>query len=141
MPLLIASSFACSGVIFPAVFWPSVNNTSTLFGDVAVSATDLHKDLKRSYDLRLSKTKELVNNSNEQWIIWTLKNDEANDLSKQIAEKSKEISREAINSGTPGATVINISKDVIGGEEDVRIVLEEQEESQRKYIAQGMHNN
>jgi DNA modification methylase len=60
------------------------NNTETLFGDVAVSATDLHKDLKRSFDLRIEKTKELVNNSNEQWLIWTLKNDEADVLSKQI---------------------------------------------------------
>ena len=65
---------------------PVENNTSTLFGDVAVSATDLHKDLKRSYGLRLSKTKELVNNSNDQWIIWTLKNDEAKDLSKEIID-------------------------------------------------------
>jgi superfamily II DNA or RNA helicase len=63
---------------------PVENNTDTLFGDVAVSATDLHKDLKRSFDLRIEKTKELVNNSNEQWLIWTLKNDEADTLSKQI---------------------------------------------------------
>lgn len=63
---------------------PVENNTDTLFGDVAVSATDLHKDLKRSFDLRIEKTKELVNNSNEQWLIWTLKNDEADILSKQI---------------------------------------------------------
>jgi DNA modification methylase len=63
---------------------PVENNTETLFGDVAVSATDLHKDLNRSFDLRIEKTKELVNNSNEQWIIWTLKNDEATELSKVI---------------------------------------------------------
>jgi DNA modification methylase len=60
------------------------NNTQSLFGDVAVSATDLHKDLKRSFNARIEKTKELVNNSNEQWLIWTLKNDEAELLSKQI---------------------------------------------------------
>lgn len=60
------------------------NNTQTLFGDVAVSATDLHKDLKRSFDLRIEKTKELVNNSNEQWIVWTLKNDEAAELQKAL---------------------------------------------------------
>ena len=63
---------------------PVENNTNTLFGDVAVSATDLHKDLKRSFDLRIEKTKELVNNSDEQWLIWTLKNDEAEILSKEI---------------------------------------------------------
>ena len=63
---------------------PVENNTNTLFGDVAVSATDLHKDLKRSLNKRIDKTIELVNNSDEQWIIWTLKNDEANQLSKVI---------------------------------------------------------
>jgi hypothetical protein len=63
---------------------PVENNTQSLFGDVAVSATDLHQDLKRSFDLRIEKTKELVNNSNEQWLIWTLKNDEADVLKKEI---------------------------------------------------------
>lgn len=60
------------------------NNTNSLFSDVAVSATDLHRDLKRSIDLRIEKTIELVNDSNEQWIVWTLKNDEAAQLSKVL---------------------------------------------------------
>lgn len=63
---------------------PVENNTQTLFGDVAVSATDLHKDLKRSFDKRINKTIELVNSNNEQWIVWTLKNDEANELNKVL---------------------------------------------------------
>ena len=65
---------------------PVENNTMTLFGDVAVSATDLHKDLKRSFGLRMSKTKELVNSNDEQWIVWTLKNDEANTLEDEILD-------------------------------------------------------
>jgi DNA modification methylase len=60
------------------------NNSLNLFGDVAVSATDLHKDLKRSIDLRIEKTKELINESKDQWIIWTLNNEEANILNKEI---------------------------------------------------------
>jgi DNA modification methylase len=63
---------------------PVENNTQTLFGDVAVSATDLHKDLKRSFDKRINKTIELVNSNNEQWIVWTLKNDEAYELNKVL---------------------------------------------------------
>lgn len=59
---------------------PVENNTNTLFGDVAVSATELHRDLKRSFDKRIELTKDLVNNSDEQFIVWTLKNDEANEL-------------------------------------------------------------
>ncbi len=60
------------------------NNTDTLFSNIAVSSTDLHKDLKRSFDLRIEKAIELVNNSDEQWIIWTLGNNEADALSKLI---------------------------------------------------------
>ena len=63
---------------------PVENKSGNLFNDVAVSATDLHKDLKRSFEARIEKTKELVNSSDEQWIIWTLKNDEALELSKVL---------------------------------------------------------
>jgi len=63
---------------------PVENNTQTLFGDVAVSATDLHKDLNRSFDLRVDKTLELVNSNNEQWIVWGLKNKETDALGKLI---------------------------------------------------------
>lgn len=63
---------------------PVPNETDNLFGDVAVSATELHRDLKRSYDKRIKKTIELV--KTEQTIIWTLKNDEANQLNKVIED-------------------------------------------------------
>ncbi len=63
---------------------PVENNTQNLFGDVAVSATDLHKDLKRSFDKRIKKTIELIKKENDQTIIWTLKNDEANELNKVV---------------------------------------------------------
>ena len=61
---------------------PVENNTKTLFGDVAVSATDLHKDLNRSFDLRIEKTKEIVNNSKGQVIVWGLKNNETDTIVK-----------------------------------------------------------
>lgn len=64
---------------------PVENESGNLFNDVAVSATELHKDLKRSFQKRIDKTVELVNNSKEQWLIWTLKNDEANELNKVIS--------------------------------------------------------
>jgi DNA modification methylase len=63
---------------------PVENLTSTLFGDVAVSATDLHKDLNRSFDLRIDKTVELVNSNDNQWIVWGLKNQETDTLVKLI---------------------------------------------------------
>lgn len=63
---------------------PVENNTNTLFGDVAVSATDLHKDLKRSFEDRILKTVELIKKEYGQSIIWTLKNDEATELNKVV---------------------------------------------------------
>lgn len=60
------------------------NNTNTLFNDVAVSATDLHKDLNMSFDLRLSKAIELVNEANGQCIVWGLKNQETDTIVKQL---------------------------------------------------------
>lgn len=65
---------------------PVENNTDTLFGDVAVSATDLHKDLKRSFDQRLKKTIDLVNSNDDQWIVWGLKNAETDALEKELQD-------------------------------------------------------
>jgi hypothetical protein len=63
---------------------PVDNISGNLFGDIAVSATDLHKDLKRSFDKRIEKTIDLIKKEYGQSIIWTLKNDEANHLNKVI---------------------------------------------------------
>lgn len=63
---------------------PVENTSGNLFGDIAVSATDLHKDLKRSLEKRIKKTTELVNESNENWIVWTLRNNEADMLKKEL---------------------------------------------------------
>lgn len=60
------------------------NNTKSLFADAAVSATDLHKDLNRSFDKRIEKTLELVNSNDSQWIVWGLKNSETDSLSKLL---------------------------------------------------------
>jgi len=65
---------------------PVENNTQTLFGDVAVSATDLHKDLDRSFDLRIQKTIDIVNSNNDQWIVWGLKNNETDTISKLLKD-------------------------------------------------------
>lgn len=63
---------------------PMENESGTLFNDVAVSATELHRDLRKTEKQRIEKAIELVNNSDEQWILWTLKNAEADALKKVI---------------------------------------------------------
>lgn len=60
------------------------NESQDLFGEAAVSATDLHRDLRKSFDLRMEKTREIIESNNGQSIIWTLKNDEADNLKKII---------------------------------------------------------
>lgn len=60
------------------------NNTDNLFGDVAISATDLHKDLNRSFEERVKKTIELVSENDKQFIIWGLKNNETDTIVKLI---------------------------------------------------------
>ena len=63
---------------------PVENNTMTLFGDVAVSATELNKDLRRSLDDRIEKAIELIGSNDEQWIIWGLQNAETDRLGKLV---------------------------------------------------------
>ena len=60
------------------------NLSENLFGDVAVSATDLHKDLNRSFDARLEKAIEIVNSLDKQCIVWGLKNNETDLISKRL---------------------------------------------------------
>ena len=69
---------------------PVENNTNSLFGDVAVSATDLHKDLNRSFDKRIEKTIEIINNNKGQTLIWGLKNAETDTLFK-LVDNSKNV--------------------------------------------------
>lgn len=81
--------FESKGYVLPEIeyvehFIKVENNTNTLFGDVAISATDLHKDLKRSFNDRIAKTIELVNSNDDNWIVWGLKNDETDTLSKLL---------------------------------------------------------
>ena len=60
------------------------NLSENLFGDVAVSATDLHKDLNRSFNARLEKAIEIVEGLNKQCIVWGLKNSETDLISKKL---------------------------------------------------------
>lgn len=66
------------------------NNTGTLFNDVAVSATDLHKDLNRSFDARIDCATEILKKCNGQAIVWGLRNTET-DLMSKIAHDSKNV--------------------------------------------------
>jgi len=64
---------------------PVENNTGTLFSEAAVSATELNKDLRRSLPERVSKVKEIIGDSNEQFIVWGLQNAETDLLKKELS--------------------------------------------------------
>lgn len=47
-----------------------------LFNSVAVNATNFHKELRATYEIRLDKAAQIVNSSNENFIIWIGHDDE-----------------------------------------------------------------
>ncbi len=55
-----------------------------LFNDIAVSATDFNAELRRSQSSRLSKVADMVNDSDESWIVWVRLNTEADQLMNMI---------------------------------------------------------
>ena len=57
-----------------------------LFGEAVVSATDLHRDLKKTINQRINKALDIIGDSNEQWIIWGLQNQETDSVSKLIPD-------------------------------------------------------
>ena len=57
-----------------------------LFNDIAVSATTFHKELKATQKERMEKVAELVNNSNEQFIVWIGHDDEGKILRSLIPD-------------------------------------------------------
>ncbi len=63
---------------------PVDNNTGMLFNDAAISATDLHQDLSRSFQKRIDKVCELVATNDKQWIVWGLRNNETDTIAKLL---------------------------------------------------------
>lgn len=61
-------------------------NNYQLFNDVAVSATNFNQELRYTKEDRLKKTIEIVNNSNEPFIIWIKHDEEGLFLRKHIKD-------------------------------------------------------
>lgn len=57
-----------------------------MFNDTAVSATNFNNELRLTKIERISKVVEIVNNSDETFIIWVKHNDEADELCKLIPD-------------------------------------------------------
>ena len=57
-----------------------------LFNDTSVNATDYNKELRATISERLNKVAEIVNASDENWIIWIKQDDEGDMLRKLIPD-------------------------------------------------------
>jgi DNA modification methylase len=55
-----------------------------LFRHATMSATTMHKEMRMTSPARVAKVAELVNASDEQWIVWCNTNDESEQLAKAI---------------------------------------------------------
>jgi superfamily II DNA or RNA helicase len=55
-----------------------------LFNDLAVSSTNHNQELKRTFDIRMSKAIEIANGTNDSVIVWCKHNNESSYLTRMI---------------------------------------------------------
>lgn len=67
------------------------SNDGDLFGEAVVSATELHRELRKTLHLRCNKALEIIGDSKEPFILWGLQNAET-DLLKKIIPNSINVS-------------------------------------------------
>jgi DNA modification methylase len=61
-------------------------NNGALFNDVAVSATNFNQELRQTKEKRLTKAAEIVNSTNEPYIVWIKQNEEGEYLRQLIPD-------------------------------------------------------
>lgn len=72
-------------IIQSMVVTPKRDN-GMLFNSTAVSATDFHNELRATYDLRLNRVADIVNASDENFIVWIGHDDEGKYLRSLIPD-------------------------------------------------------
>jgi hypothetical protein len=94
----------------------------SLFNDVAVSATEFNKELKRTINQRMERTAEIVIGTNESFIIWVKQDAEGKMLKKLIpgaievtGSDSREYKEEMLLGFAEGKFNRLITKDSIAG--------------------------
>lgn len=61
-------------------------DNGALFNDIAVNATGFHKEIRLTSEERLNKVAEIVNNSNEPFLIWISQDEEGKTLRSLIPD-------------------------------------------------------
>lgn len=78
--------FSDDGYVLPAMnliethIETEKRDNGKLFNDASVNATDYNKELRATINERLNKVAEIVNSSDENWIIWIKQDEEGNIL-------------------------------------------------------------
>lgn len=84
--------FSDDGYVLPAMnliethIETEKRDNGKLFNDTSVNATDYNKELRSTINERLNKVAEIVNASNENWIIWIKQDEEGNILRSLIPD-------------------------------------------------------
>jgi DNA modification methylase len=99
------------------------SDKTDLFGEAIVSATDLHQELKASFDERVKSALAIIQSKpNDQFLIWTLSNHESEYLQKSIPQSvnvkgsdSPERKAEMLNGFGEGKVKYLITKTSIAG--------------------------
>lgn len=99
------------------------SDKTDLFGEAIVSATDLHRELRSSVNERIDKVLEIIKSKpNDQFLIWTLSNNEADLLKKRIygsvnvkGSDSAELKAKNLNAFGNGEIQYLITKTSIAG--------------------------
>lgn len=93
-----------------------------LFRHASLSATTIHKEMRLTSPARVAKIAEIVNASDESWIVWCNTNDESDQLAKSIPNavevKGSDTSKqkeERIDAFTQGRARVIVTKAGIAG--------------------------
>jgi DNA modification methylase len=80
------SGYDLPGLNYNEHFIDVESNSLNLFGESIVSATELNRDLRKTLNERCNKVADIVNKSNEPYIVWCLQNVESDLLNKLIPD-------------------------------------------------------
>lgn len=73
-------------IVTVAVDHRADENSDELFRNTTASATNLHREMRRTMDERVKAAAAIVNATDEQFIVWTEGNDESNELALAIED-------------------------------------------------------
>ena len=98
------------------------NSGGKLYRTVLMNATSLHKEMRLTAPARAAKVAEIVNKSNEYWVVWCNTNYEADALKKLLPDavevrgaEKQEIKENKLRAFTRGDIKIIITKPSIAG--------------------------